>query len=760
MTFVHGYLLAGLVALGVPILIHLLNRQKPQQLPFPAFRFLKLKRSTNRRKLRLQNLLLLLARLLVLLLIVLALARPRLTGSESPLSGTRPVLAVLIFDTSPSMGYATANESRLDDTRARVKELLDEFAPESKIRVLETGEPLPGLNDVEGWLQGRALVEARVSGLRTQPVIESLPRLVEGGVALLARMAQDDNKPRVLVVFGDRTAPSWPGGALKPIPEEVKALFIDVGIEKPRDLAIESIETRPTVVVAGSKLEIVVHVRATGADFNTELKCELEGDPAPAQSPQNVRLSDGQRGRYVFHRVVPARPDAPDAPVQIRASLAGSDPLAFNNSASATVPVRTKRKLLLVAGNAQNARYVRLALQTIAADRPADAFAVTQTTPADAAKPTANLGEYDVVILHQVVKVPPGLWPALGTYVENGGGLILIPDGDDLVATRDEFNDEAGQVQLLPGKLKQLIKVPPNQPGVPWAEYRRGHPLTQQFLDWQRGANVDFNDPKTRPFVFGYWEVDAPAEAVVAAYADKDQRPALLEKRRGRGKVLLFTLPLDGRKLDDLRGWHNYWSDSSFGQVLLDQSCQYLAGRVNLPSLNFKRGQEVRVALPVPLPAAPYKLTGPGLSESETRVTWNAPANAGTPGVPIPDLLLPQATSTGNYQLRDNKDRPFLGFSIMELPDENNLARVPSETIEAVLGEKTVVPVGHNATLKGKLGESFAPPTELLPVLLLGLLAFLVLESWLANRYYKPTPEAEEQARTLRPTGELTRSRI
>ena len=41
MSFLHGYLLAGLVLAGLPILVHLVMRQKPRQLFFPAFRFLK-----------------------------------------------------------------------------------------------------------------------------------------------------------------------------------------------------------------------------------------------------------------------------------------------------------------------------------------------------------------------------------------------------------------------------------------------------------------------------------------------------------------------------------------------------------------------------------------------------------------------------------------------------------------------------------------------------------------------------------------------
>src|SRR5204863_7716439 len=79
MTFIHGYLLFGLALAGLPVLIHLIMRQKPKQLPFPAFRFLRQKAFINRRKLQLQHLLLLLLRMLLIAALCLGLARPVLT---------------------------------------------------------------------------------------------------------------------------------------------------------------------------------------------------------------------------------------------------------------------------------------------------------------------------------------------------------------------------------------------------------------------------------------------------------------------------------------------------------------------------------------------------------------------------------------------------------------------------------------------------------------------------------------------------------
>src|SRR3954453_7875446 len=105
MTFVHPLLLGGLLLVGVPVLLHLIMRQKPKQLLFPAFRFLLQRHRTNQRKLRLRHLLLLALRVLLIALLCLALSRPRLFSERLNLSTDRPAAAVLVFDTSLSMEY-------------------------------------------------------------------------------------------------------------------------------------------------------------------------------------------------------------------------------------------------------------------------------------------------------------------------------------------------------------------------------------------------------------------------------------------------------------------------------------------------------------------------------------------------------------------------------------------------------------------------------------------------------------------------------
>src|ERR1700730_16263665 len=115
--FPLGWVLGGLALLGLPVLLHLIMRQKPRQLPFPAFRFLRQRHLINRRKMRLQHLLLLLLRVGLIAALCLGLARPRGSRERVTFGTERPVAAALVFDTSPSMEYAVGGQTRLDEAR-------------------------------------------------------------------------------------------------------------------------------------------------------------------------------------------------------------------------------------------------------------------------------------------------------------------------------------------------------------------------------------------------------------------------------------------------------------------------------------------------------------------------------------------------------------------------------------------------------------------------------------------------------------------
>ncbi|MBX3444679.1 MAG: BatA domain-containing protein [Planctomyces sp.] len=82
MTWLHPALLMGLGLVAAPVLLHLLMRQKPKRLLFPALRLVQQRTRQNTRRFRLRHWWLLLLRMAALALLVLAVARPTLPAAN------------------------------------------------------------------------------------------------------------------------------------------------------------------------------------------------------------------------------------------------------------------------------------------------------------------------------------------------------------------------------------------------------------------------------------------------------------------------------------------------------------------------------------------------------------------------------------------------------------------------------------------------------------------------------------------------------
>ena len=83
MTFLNATLLFGLVAISVPIVLHLIARREPRKVVFPSIRFLTKRMESNRSRLRVRRWWLLALRILAVAMLALALARPAIHQSLS-----------------------------------------------------------------------------------------------------------------------------------------------------------------------------------------------------------------------------------------------------------------------------------------------------------------------------------------------------------------------------------------------------------------------------------------------------------------------------------------------------------------------------------------------------------------------------------------------------------------------------------------------------------------------------------------------------
>ena len=190
--FLHPWVLAGLAAAAIPILLHLLARREPPTVVFPAVRYLVSTTREHQRRLKLQNWLLLLLRTLLVVLVVLAAAAP--TIPESGVPGHAPTALVLILDNSPSSGAVVEGAPQLRQLQDAARQVLAQANPDDGLWLI-TADGIPRRGD-------RAMLTDLVNGLSPSP-----HRLDLGdAIALAGEIVAPESRPGEIMLLTDLQA--------------------------------------------------------------------------------------------------------------------------------------------------------------------------------------------------------------------------------------------------------------------------------------------------------------------------------------------------------------------------------------------------------------------------------------------------------------------------------------------------------------------------------------------------------------------------
>src|SRR5690242_13087330 len=180
MTFLMGWsiLAAGTLASAIPILIHLLHRQRTTPIAWGAMQFLLESPLQSKRRKKVEHWLLLALRVLSLLLLAWVLARP-LSRSDAynPLAGSQPADIALVLDHSLSMGRRAGDHTIFDEARGVADQVAATMRPGDTLSVVlaehrprdlsavaaskqQTSKLLEGLHQIKPGLTDCSIPEA------------------------------------------------------------------------------------------------------------------------------------------------------------------------------------------------------------------------------------------------------------------------------------------------------------------------------------------------------------------------------------------------------------------------------------------------------------------------------------------------------------------------------------------------------------------------------------------------------------------------
>src|SRR3954464_1298002 len=263
MSFFAPIFLPLLALASVPIIIHLLNRRRFQTVEWAPMKYLKLTIKTNRRRLRIEQLILLAVRTLVVILIILAVARPVLSGGALGgwLAGRSRVSRILVIDDSLSTGYRDAGRSAFENAKDVAAHLLKSIGPQDAVTALVTSSASDPIVK-EAHLDDASKVVAAVSGLSATDAATDWAAVLKGVDQAVATATFPTKE---VVIVTDLRKSGWSSGVTEITQrwagQSVTMKIIDVGTRQTANVALTSVELEDPIALVGGPINLRAQVR-------------------------------------------------------------------------------------------------------------------------------------------------------------------------------------------------------------------------------------------------------------------------------------------------------------------------------------------------------------------------------------------------------------------------------------------------------------------------------------------------------------------
>lgn len=136
MQFVNPVFLFGLLAIAIPVIIHLFNFRRFRKVYFTNVRFLQALRQQTQKQSQLRHLLILASRILAIAALVIAFAQPYLPFShKQPKLASRHAVSVFV-DNSFSMESVGSDGTLLDEARQKAREIVSAYKSSDLFQLL------------------------------------------------------------------------------------------------------------------------------------------------------------------------------------------------------------------------------------------------------------------------------------------------------------------------------------------------------------------------------------------------------------------------------------------------------------------------------------------------------------------------------------------------------------------------------------------------------------------------------------------------
>jgi hypothetical protein len=423
-NFLYPQFLFGLLAVFIPIVIHLFNLQKPRKVLFPNVKFLKQVKQSTSNKLKLKHLLILLSRICFIIFLVLTFAQPFLINKDSGNMKGTPFVS-LYLDNSFSMQNELAQDKALDVGVKSIQQLTELFPGTTSYGFLT--------NDFEGkdqYYRNKDKINERISEINFSNNYRKASDILQRQEqSLLLQGAKNKH----IVWFSDFQKSTLGDLSSLSFDSTVNYHLVPIQNTDISNVSVDSTWLSNPLVKAGENNTLEVNLLNSGSKEVRELTVKLYIDNIQVSSAVvDIKPDSYSSASFVFNI---------NGEGQKKAFIRFEDyPVVFDNDYYLTLNVSPKINILHLYD--KDGSYISNVYSNETIFEPNN----SRSGDFDYSK----IASANLIVLDGVNTISAALLKPLKDFVEQGGSLLVFPDKD---SDKKSYENFASQFQLLPPEL-------------------------------------------------------------------------------------------------------------------------------------------------------------------------------------------------------------------------------------------------------------------------------------------------------------------
>ena len=731
------WMLTGLAAVGIPIAIHLLHRQKTTPINWGAMMFLQSSDVLKKKRRNIDHWLLLLMRIAMILLLALLLAWPILpAGAVKKLAGGSSADVVIVLDHSISTGILDGRRTVFAHEISIAKRIANTLSHDDTMSVVIAGHRPYSLTTFPVAVSDPAAVQSKLlAPLQELPMGlagASIPAAIQEARRVARRGALFN---KIIFVVSDHRVVSWQphhnalwkaayGGkvAVKNPAVFDLPVFAHATVS---DIAIGPLHIQPAFPGVGRRVNVIFSVSNSGPLPVKSIPIELLYDGAPMGHLMIPRLQAGRSTTGIMHLRIAS---AGSHWITVRTGI--QDALAADNQSTAVIQAWNHIPVLIIdsqlgnVGSFRASRFLQAALQPSTSLRLGLAQPMVMSV---SSARRAHLSQYQVVIVNDPTTLPTSLIARLHAFARSGKGVWFILGRN---ASRTFVNSQLPAAGFNIGTLGKVQSAGKHHPVIVLRDPESA--FLRPLRSLHRNAIVDVTLRK--------WRKLMPANGLEKVIlATSDGTPLMLSQNVGNsgGHVVIWTTGVGGR-------WNDWPLQAGSFLPLVNQTVYELAmGAKRLTDRHYLHPGDPIVWTGSDIPAIqaaeilqPHGLIHPVtpqlITGGQYLITWN---HTGLPG--LYTLSFSPKKSRADVYFNVNIDRAELNPAVLSATD-----------MKWLIGKGYIrreIKANDIAQALGTISDN----VSLWPILAILLLLMLVLESVMCRKLSQLTRAADLSASEL-----------